>query len=350
MKPSNPPSNKLASMPPSADHRVSLANHAASLLFAICLLPFGPLLWWGVWLLLLLLGPAFAKGALLLYTLWFCMIDRAPVTGANYSKAVRDWRIWLSLARYFPIQVVSENGELDPRGRYMIGYHPHGVVSLGAFVTCGTAVGRPAFGSSLKVHLCTVAVNFKMPFIRELIMRLGIIPASKEAIQSNLQEAGSAVVIVVGGAKEALSARHGDYQLTLATRKGFVREALLANASLVPVFAFGENDLFWTPSEDSWLSRTCNTMQRLGVRMYGYAVPLFTGVIPYTPLPGGIQPKSVPLTVVVGAPLPVANLKPEDVTAARVDEWHGRYVEALTLLFERHRAAHGDGGSRLCVR
>ena len=40
------------------------------------------------------------------------------------------------------------------------------------------------------------------------------------------QGVGNAATIVVGGAEEALEARHGAYKLTLKNRKGFCRIAL----------------------------------------------------------------------------------------------------------------------------
>ena len=57
---------------------------------------------------------------------------------------------------------------------------------------------------------------------------LGVCDVSKESIEWILtkQGKGNAVVIVVGGAEEALEARPGNYKLTLARRKGFVKMAL----------------------------------------------------------------------------------------------------------------------------
>lgn len=53
-----------------------------------------------------------------------------------------------------------------------------------------------------------------------------------------------AVVIVPGGAAEALHARPGNFTLVLKNRKGFVRLALQHGADLVPAYSFGENDLY----------------------------------------------------------------------------------------------------------
>ena len=52
--------------------------------------------------------------------------------------------------------------------------------------------------------------------------------ASRESISFilNKKGPGNAVVLVVGGAAEALHARPGNYKLTLKYRKGFVKLAL----------------------------------------------------------------------------------------------------------------------------
>ena len=42
------------------------------------------------------------------------------------------------------------------------------------------------------------------------------------------------------GCQEAMMAEPGTFDLKLKERRGFVRQALLAGASLVPVIAFGE--------------------------------------------------------------------------------------------------------------
>lgn len=77
-------------------------------------------------------------------------------------------------------------------------------------------------------------------------MLYGYIDCSKESIHHALTEEGTGrvVVLVVGGADEALEAFPGRNTLTLARRQGFVREALKAGAHLVPVYSFGENDIF----------------------------------------------------------------------------------------------------------
>lgn len=77
-------------------------------------------------------------------------------------------------------------------------------------------------------------------------MLYGYISCSKKSIEHVLtkQGKGQAAVLVVGGAEESLDAHPGRSTLILAKRKGFVREALLTGAHLVPVYSFGENDVY----------------------------------------------------------------------------------------------------------
>ena len=56
----------------------------------------------------------------------------------------------------------------------------------------------------------------------------GVCDVSKESIEWILtkQGSGNAVVIVVGGAEEALESYPGKYNITLRSRKGFVKMAI----------------------------------------------------------------------------------------------------------------------------
>ena len=67
---------------------------------------------------------------------------------------------------------------------------------------------------------------------------------------------GKAMVVVVGGAAESMLAYEGHTQLVLKHRRGFVREAILANASLVPVLGFGKSFVCNCSDESNYLVTT----------------------------------------------------------------------------------------------
>ncbi|KAK7677986.1 hypothetical protein QCA50_019068 [Cerrena zonata] len=186
--------------------------------------------------------------------------------------------------------------------RYIFGYHPHGVISMGAMATFATnAIRNKPFEPPVKFlkpffhdpskHECL------LPGIGDYLLSLGLTSASAKNIKSIINNGDNSVCIVVGGAQESLlnnmvsgytkvgNGYKGDqYQkeddddddfqeepsnlssdkdqdddydsdhkpkvkreikLVLNKRKGFVKLAIeLGNVSLVPTFAFGEADIY----------------------------------------------------------------------------------------------------------
>merc|ERR1739848_854923 len=110
-----------------------------------------------------------------------------------------------------------------------------------------------------KLRGATLLFNLRIPFFRELLLRMGAIAVSARSIRHTLSSGpGSAVLIVPGGAAEALDARPGAHDLTLQRRNGFFRIALQHGVHLVPTYSFGENELYeQVPNQRGTLLRTC---------------------------------------------------------------------------------------------
>lgn len=140
---------------------------------------------------------------------------------------------------------------------------------------------------------------------------------------------------MVGGAQEAMYARPGNYRLVINKRKGFVKIAIQTGASLVPVFSFGEIDIFDQP-DNSPGTKT---------RAYQEFVKKWTGVAPVNFFGRGFSEKSFgliphrrPITTVVGAPIDVK--KNPNPTPEEINEYHGKFIEAMNKLFEDHKAKY----------
>jgi 2-acylglycerol O-acyltransferase 2 len=73
---------------------------------------------------------------------------------------------------------------LDPSKNYLFGYHPHGIISVGAFVNFGTEATHfsKLFGG-INLNLMTLGMNFNIPIAREIILSLGIVSASKASCE-----------------------------------------------------------------------------------------------------------------------------------------------------------------------
>ena len=187
---------------------------------------------------------------------------------------VKNWGIWRTLRAYFPVSLVK-TVDLAPDRRYLFVSHPHGVISVGVstnFLANGNLFAQLFPGIDLRV--LTLNVLFRVPFYREYLLAVGLCDASRESVRYNLNRGpGSSVLLVVGGAQEALDAHPGTNDLTLANRKGFVKVrskkrpnppslpwpttlgmrartvspgqiALSEGAALVPVYTFGETDVY----------------------------------------------------------------------------------------------------------
>lgn len=128
----------------------------------------------------------------------------------------------------------------------LILYTLKGIIALGAFTNFGTEANLfSSLFPGIKMSVLTLGTNFLIPFWRELLLSLGFCSVSKTSCESILSEgAGRACMIVVGGASEAIYAYPTTYDLVLKRRFGFVKLAIRHGAYLVPVIAFGENDLW----------------------------------------------------------------------------------------------------------
>lgn len=253
-----------------------------------------------------------------------------------------DWfrrsRIWIYFRDFFPVSLVK-TAELDPGRNYLLGYHPHGILGCGAFANFATeATDFSGVYPGITPHLLTLKPNFRFPLIRALLLWSGVCDVSRDSVEWILtkQGTGNAAVIVVGGAEEALEARPGKYEITLKQRKGFIKLAIKTGACLVPVFSFGENDLFY--QADNPRGSYLRTFQESFKRIFGFSPPLFhgRGIFNYT---FGILPFRKPVHTVVGRPIEVE--KTTDPGQALVDSVHEEYTKALGNLFDEYKVRFG---------
>lgn len=84
--------------------------------------------------------------------------DRAPARGGRPSERIRRlhvWKLWAgemkdefmhmpplvltyeTIAGYFPISLVK-SCDIPPDRKYVFGYHPHGIIGMGAIANFGT--------------------------------------------------------------------------------------------------------------------------------------------------------------------------------------------------------------------
>jgi 2-acylglycerol O-acyltransferase 2 len=311
--------------------------------------------------------------------LGFCFLDQSATTGTRtpwLRMNFRSW--WASACDYLPLLLVK-TADLPASNKYVLGYHPHGIISVGAFcafatdssqtldlkdlskegdtaisTTTTTKRGFSALFPGIDRRILTLRQNFNTPFLREYFLCMGACDSSKETFRAVLKNPSTAVVVVVGGAAESLMVHEGCMDLILHRRRGFVREAIIANAHLVPVIGFGESNLYhvFDVDETSMMSQ----VQKYIKIFTGMGMPVFQGRSMFL-RNFGIMAQRTPVCVVVGAPIappPSSAVQDLSAFAPKIDretdealnedgkilkEWHAKYIDALQELHQQHKNA-----------
>ncbi|XP_049644127.1 2-acylglycerol O-acyltransferase 3-like [Suncus etruscus] len=274
-----------------------------------------------------------------LYGVWLIIDWDTPQKGCRSFKWIRKCVIWNYMRDYYPIKLVK-TAELPPDRNYVLGAHPHGIICTGP--TCNFLTGSTGFFElfpGLHLNLATLVFFFFLPLFRDYLMALGLCPVSRQSLDFLLSSrpSGQAVVIMVGGAQEAMNAIPGVHRLTLRNRKGFVRLALRHGASLVPVYSFGENDIFKVKSfkVGTWQYAVQVTFKKI----VGFPPNIYWGHSPFSPNFWGLLPLPKPITTVVGRPIPVPQV--HQPSEDQVNHYHQLYMRELQQLFEEHKINYG---------
>ncbi|XP_062392348.1 diacylglycerol O-acyltransferase 2-like [Sardina pilchardus] len=277
-----------------------------------------------------------------LYFSWLVLDWHTPERGGRRTAIVRTFRAWKHTSNYFPVKLVK-TAELSPNKNYILGCHPHGIMSCGAFTCFGTeACGFKEIFPGMTACLLTLGGLFRVPLYRDYLMALGLYPVSKPSIEHLLTKrgTGNAVVIIIGGAEESLTSSPGVNTVIMKNRKGFVKLALEYGADLVPVYSFGENEIFRQVkfSEGSMGRR----FQAIFKKVMTFAPCVFMGerwlMVPY----------KNPIFTVVGSPISVP--KVPSASQEQVDHYHQLYMESLTKLFHKHKTSCGlEDTHQICI-
>ncbi|CAM9403389.1 unnamed protein product, partial [Heterosigma akashiwo] len=138
---------------------------------------------WGLIAIFFLLAHKWARWPYIVWELYVVFIDKTPSRGGWRKR--RWWTASLPMrlcCEFFPCTLVKE-ADLDPGRRYIFGYHPHGILSIGAwcqFCTEGTGLSETFPG--LEIRLMTLKQIFWTPIFRWFLMMGGGIDVSKESI------------------------------------------------------------------------------------------------------------------------------------------------------------------------
>lgn len=290
---------------------------------------------------LLLLYSIYALGPLLVVLIsvtyyWFTCRGRPHVTGARRWNWLcsQQW-IFDCVARYFSTKFVGHT-DLAPDTPYIFGFHPHGLYPGTVVWSPLTTLWTKHFAAKTRpIFPLGATIMFYWPFLRDLFLWTGVRDVSVGSFRKALAT-GNSVAIIPGGMKEMFHSRaRSPTTVLVAGHKGFVREAILAGRSLVPVFVFGETSVmenFYMPDIQAWFAQ-----------VVGFGYPHYPHGRWFLPFPN-----PVPLTIAFGKPIPVVqnpNPSPEEINLT-----HSLYFEELTRVFNAHKHEHPGNEEILDIR
>ena len=226
--------------------------------------------------------------------------------------------------RYFKASSLRYEAGVDLSGKTptIICVHPHGIFPLG----WGLLTTRPELED---FRFCFSSVLYMSPFFRIFTLLIGRPASADKQTFLKLMRQKKNLALIPGGFEEATLTSSSADRVFIKDRRGFVKYALQNGYALSPAYSFGENKCFENV-QGAWKFR-------LWLNSFG-----LPAIVPYRRSTLPFLPNDSQLHVVVGAPLQLPII--ESPTPEQVKEYHGKYVETLKALFDRHKKNYGVTG------
>eukprot|EP01034_Spumella_vulgaris_P023508 gene23508-29728_t len=192
---------------------------------------------------------------------------------------------------------------------------PHDVLPCGIFAMSDYLGYFPGHSTMA----CLTGAIFKVPLMRHIFTWTRAASVDKKYMIRLLKEGISPIVCPGGALEVTFMTNEPQCTMYIKKRLGLVKLAMQFGVPIIPTVTYHGNDAY-----NFYIFKN-KTMQNLS-RKFGFVPVIILGIfdIPFA------QPKSMPLQVIVGLPIPVAKVegKPTDEQATR-------------RLYEDHKAEFG---------
>ena len=146
-------------------------------------------------------------------------------------------------------QVDIGDTDISGSGARIYACGPHGMYGISWAIHLCTKLTD--WGSVPKPKLAVHSIFFRLPFIREFMLSRNCMPATEEAICSELEK-GNSVALLIGGIEELYKTEVGKINLVIDKRKGYIRLAKKMGVPIQPLLTVGENELFPFTDNATW--------------------------------------------------------------------------------------------------
>lgn len=247
------------------------------------------------------------------------------------SKAIFMFGSWWLNFTHNGEEVIAKSIFADGK-HYVMPWHPHGALAIVAtfFFSYLSSCKYP--GGTMR-FVCIAPLLLRIPFLSEFLLVCGGREQSYSTFDKLLRS-GATVAVQPGGIREQVETDATQERLFFPGRLGFVRLAMKHGVPLLPIYVFGENQLFptsgWTRKVNKWLYRNFKVGCLL---IHGLGGLPNTPLVPnplLLPTPGAGLHARWGNPVDVGGP----NECPSDEL---VREMFERYVVELRRLFDTYK-------------
>tara|TARA_Y100000591_G_scaffold149662_1_gene128579 strand:- start:10492 stop:11607 length:1116 start_codon:yes stop_codon:yes gene_type:complete len=222
-------------------------------------------------------------------------------------------------------ELINDYDEIVNTNQYLLGIYPHGLFPIGSLGClssniCIDTINKkiPIFNSNSIV--CGVAsFCFYVPIIREIFLFLGAIDCSRPILQKFIDKSKS-ICVFLGGAQEAIYSGNGKTTIILKSRRGFFELALLNGITIIPVYTFGNSNIFEANNWDIF-----NIL---------YYFKCITGI--WFPR-GYFNIKRNKFITVFGKHIKVQKITKDECTREKILELQNKYIEYITQVFDKYK-------------
>lgn len=246
-----------------------------------------------------------------------CLALRDPGFIQEYARPLLD----LLSTHYFRTSFADVDNV--PQHGPFIAVGNHGGAPLLPDVFMMAAQWWKLFGVEKPAYAMIHDAAFKVPGVRELLLRAGGIPASRENA-ARVLEMGGSLLAFPGGEQEAQRSFRKRNTIDFRGRTGFIEVALEYGAPILPVVNVGGHEVYFTLFSSGLLAEVTGFRALTGLKTLSANVGLPwglwpTSLLPYFPLPARF-------TYRVGKPIQV----PKDPALAKNRAYVGKLYDQIT--------------------
>ena len=188
-----------------------------------------------VWLLISIGMIIYTGNYLLLFPLFYTILPN--------TDNVRKWDIWNTFTNhYFTTQVIFENKEdfNKKSSPYIVALSPHGVIPICAVPILTGKLSENVFKD---IRAVVADAAFYLFTFRSILIGTKSISAKEENILKALKNKEN-LMILPGGIKEIFYAGEENEYINIKSRKKFIKLAINEGSDILPIYAFGSNDIY----------------------------------------------------------------------------------------------------------